>query len=120
MIAGAIMLLLIILGTFWGIVALAQIVIGAVDFLAGSVTSWMVVAAGLWNGFMGAINIAMVYQVHNRRKSVVRNLAALAVLGTVFGVVQIVFFDAWLQIIAIMLYIGLGVLAQMGKDLFTQ
>ncbi len=105
------MIMLVLLGLFWMGVGGLQLALGF--NLKGALSDLF--CTGVWNFFIGIVNLYMIREVIAKKKRGSRDLIFLAVVGFVWGFISVFFFAAWLQILVIPLYVILGVLAQISR-----
>jgi tetratricopeptide (TPR) repeat protein len=112
-----IIVLLVILGLFWLGIGILQLSLGLGN--NPYVNTADMLCAGGWNLFVSVINLGSIADVVRRYRRTVRNLTLLAVLGSLWGLYQILEGGAWLQVLVVPVYIALGVLAQVNRSHFT-
>jgi ribosomal protein L37AE/L43A len=108
--------LLIILGMFWLAIGLLQTYLSFASprqFPDSWIYGILNVAISIWN-------LSLIVSIVKRKKSVVGSLLFLGIAGSLFGVAQLLFLDAWLQIIPVPLYIILAILAVANKEYFRK
>ena len=74
---------------------------------------------GTWNIGISIVNATVIPLVLSRKKKVIQQLYFLAILGSVFGIFQMALNASLIQVCAIPLYIMLGILAYISKELFV-
>ena len=111
-------MLLVILGLFWLGIGFLQLSLGLGNNLYVNTTDML--CAGGWNLFVAVINLGSIADVVRRYRRTVSNLTLLAVLGSLWGLYQILAGGVWLQVFVVPLYIALGVLAQVNKSHFSE
>lgn len=115
-----IIVLLIILGLFWIAVGTLQIAAGLAGFTLGPTgTGTLVALCGLWNFGISVVNLLAISDVVRRYRRTVKNLIFLAVLGTIWGLFQLLAMGACLQALVIPLYVTLGILGYVARDYFS-
>jgi len=113
-----IIVLLVIIGLFWLGIGFLQLGLGLGN--APYVNTSDMLCAGIWNFFISVINLGSIADVVRRYRRTVRNLTLLAILGSLWGLYQILEGGAWIQVFVVPFYIALGVLAQVNKSHFTE
>jgi hypothetical protein len=113
-----IIILLVIMASFWLIVGFLQIASGSLLAELGEGYRLTPFLCGGWNIIVSVINLALIADVMKRKKSVVRNLMFLGIVGVIWGTIQLID-GAWLQACAIPMYIVLAVLANINKEYFS-
>jgi tetratricopeptide (TPR) repeat protein len=108
-------LLLIGLGLFWLVIGLSQLGLSSVSYrISGDYLS--LICVGFWNILISIINLFSIRDILRHLPSAVKNLTTLAIISSIFGVVQIILFGSWLQVIAVPIYIVVGVLINIDKE----
>lgn len=113
-----IIVLLVVLGLWWLGIGLLQLSVGLTNnpyFRSGDMQ-----CIGIWNLVISVINLASISDVVRHYRRAVSNLTLLAVVGSFFGLVQILLAGAWLQVFVVPVYVVLGVLAQVNKAEFSE
>lgn len=113
-----IVVMLVILGLFWLGIGMLQLSLGLSN--NPYINTGDMVCIGIWNLVISVINLASINDVVHRYRRTVNNLTLLAVVGSLFGLGQILLEGAWLQVLVVPFYIALGVLAQVNKAQFTE
>jgi hypothetical protein len=112
-----IIVLLVLMGLFWLTIGLLQVVQGLSSAYTNSVE---VFCYGVWNFIISIANLYMIRDVLKHYRKVVASLTFLAVVGSLFGMAQVFFSGAWLQVCIVPAYIVLGILAQVNKEHYTE
>jgi len=100
---GTIMIvLLVVLGLWWLGLGLLQVVEG-LNSGVNDPTLWGV---GVWNIVISIFNLWSIRDVVHRYRRTVRTMCNLAIFGTIFGLVQVFAFNAYVQILVVPLYIS--------------
>jgi len=110
-----IIVILIILGLFWIAIGLIQI---AVAFSLEVSDAIGVICTGGLNILISIVNLLGIMDVRKRSKRVPTEMMFLAVVGSLFGAYQMLVDGALIQVCAIPLYIVLGILAYINKDVY--
>lgn len=113
-IATIIIVLLVLLGLFWMGIGLLQLVMG----LADNSTMYLL-CLGPWNILIAIVHLWLINDVTKSYRKVIKDLTSLAIIGSIFGIFQVIAMEVWLQILVIPLYILIGILIQMSKEEYT-
>jgi hypothetical protein len=113
-----IVVLLVVMILYWLGIGLLQIML-AFNIVFNNTSAGNLFWFGLFNVGISILNGAMIPPVLGKKKSALQQLYFLAVVGSVFGTFQMVFSTSAIQVCAIPLYITLGILAYVGKDMFV-
>jgi hypothetical protein len=109
-----IIILLVLLVLFWLGVGFLQLVLS----LSASNTFDLLCFGGV-NIIVSIINGVMIAPVAKKKKSALQQLYSLSILGALFGMFQLFFSSAYLQVCALPLYILLGILTYLNRDVFV-
>jgi tetratricopeptide (TPR) repeat protein len=74
---------------------------------------------GGWNIVISIINGLLIPPVVAKKKTALRSIYFLAIVGSVFGVFQMLLASAYLQVCAVPLYVVLGLLGYANKDVYV-
>jgi len=113
-----IIILLVVLSLFWLGIGFLQFSLGLSN--NPYINTEGTLCTGIWNLFISVLNLASISDVVHRYRRAVNSLTLLAIVGSIFGLVQVVNYGVWLQILVLPLYVALGVLAQVNKAHFAE
>lgn len=119
MLANATIIALTLMGLFWIGIGLLQFLVGLYSFTGETRPDLGYFFFAFWNIAVSAINVLQIRHISRREKVAVKNLGILAVLGTLWGIFWLGS-GGWVQWIAILLYVALGILVFMNRDYYTE
>lgn len=119
MLANATIIVLTLMGLFWIGIGLLQFLVGLYSFTGETRPDLGYFFFGFWNIAVSAINVLQIRHISRREKVAVKNLGILAVLGTLWGIFWLGT-GGWVQAIAILLYVALGVLVFLNRAYYTE